>query len=120
MGQRERLAYSACLLALLLTSSMRAAADGPKAPDTVSSARLDLRAPSLTHVLSSGQIAALTNDLAETSPESVTVRGSRDTTACCGAFIALPWALMHPRTAWRIFTPVTGACRGMWCTDHGD
>jgi len=91
----------------------------PKAPDAVSSARLDLRAPPLNHLLSSRQIAALTSDVVETLPETVTVKGSRDSAACCGTFIALPWALTHPHAAWRIFTPLIGACRGLWCTDHG-
>src|ERR1700736_5328218 len=119
MGKHEHRARGACLAALLVTSSMGAAADGaPKAPHTVSSARLDLRAPPLNHVLSLRQIAVLTDDLADTSSESVTVRGSRDTPACCGTFIALPWAFTHPHYAWRIFTPVVGACPGMWCGNH--
>ena len=120
MIKRERPACGAWLLAILLASSMAAAADGPKAPNNVRSARLDLSAPPLNHVLSSRQIAALGSAVAETLPETVTVRGPRGTVACCGTFIALPWALTHPRSAWRIFTPVTGACRGMWCTDQGD
>ena len=120
MGKHEHLVYGACLVALVLASPIGMAADSPKLPNPV---RLDLRAPPPNHVLSSRQIAALTTDVAANSPESqtvmgsVTVTGSRVTPACCGTFIAVPWALTHPRHAWRIFTPVVGPCRGTWCAN---
>lgn len=74
----------------------------------------------MNHMFSAQQLGALLPDVVETAPESVTVKGSRVPVACCGTYIALPWAIAHPRQLWRIFTPVTGPCRGMWCTEPGD
>lgn len=120
MGQHTRLAQVSCLIAWLITGSVMAFADDAAHTSHLTSPpRLDLRAPPLNRVMSATQIRALSAELSET-PDDVTIKGKadRDTPACCGTFIAVPWALMHPRSAWRIFTPVVGSCSGTWCTEH--
>jgi hypothetical protein len=114
-----RLGFGLLLAMLVLGSPVGVAGDhdAPRTPRAVGRAPLDLRAPPLNHVVSPRQIAALTADAAETSADDVTIRADHSTPACCGNLIALPWAFMHPRRAWQIFTPVVGACPGMWCTD---
>jgi hypothetical protein len=121
MGQHCRLAHVVYLAASLAAGSMAAFADdAARAPHITSPPRLDLRAPPLSHVLSSRQISALAAELTETPADDVTIKATRDTPACCGTFIAVPWAITHPRNAWRIFTPVVGACPGTWCTEHAN
>ena len=120
MARHTRLAQISCLLGWLIAGSMAALADDAARATHISPApRLDLRAPPLNRVMSPTQIRALSEELSET-PDDVTIRGkaSRDVPACCGTFIAVPWALLHPRSAWRIFTPVVGTCSGTWCTEH--
>jgi hypothetical protein len=79
-------------------------------------AMLDLRAPPLSHVLSRTEIASLTADRDDVT-ESVTVDAQRSPVPCCGTFIALPWAILHPTQAWQIVTPYAGPCGGTWCTE---
>jgi|SRR5581483_824390 len=119
MGRHIALAQLLCLAAALAAASTRLCADeAVQARRALSPPRLDLRAPSLNRVLSPAQIRALSADLGDAPAEDVTIRATRETPACCGTFIAVPWALTHPRSAWRIFTPVLGPCPGTWCTEH--
>jgi hypothetical protein len=108
-----------CSLAAALTVLLAAAA--PAQADDPAAARprrvLDLRAPPINHVLSTHQIATLTSD-ADDQPDYVTVRPPGATPPCCGTIIAVPWAVLHPTEAWRIFTPFIGPCGGTWCTER--
>jgi len=117
MGKLRYLARGALLL--LAASAVPAAAQdaSPRAATPMHQALLDLRPPPLNHVFSASQIEAFSAESDESLPESVTVEASRKTAACCGLFIAVPWALMHPHDFWQIFTPVVGSCPGTWCTD---
>ncbi len=120
MGWLLRLAHISCLIAWLIAGPMTAFADDAAhaARITTIPPRLDLRAPALNRVLSPAQIRALSVDFSEAPPDDVTIKATRETPACCGTFIAVPWALTHPRSAWRIFAPVVGTCSGTWCTEH--
>ena len=117
MKQHKRLAFVCSLLAVSVVISVAAFADGPNTASPVRSAGLDLSTPPLRHLFSARQMAVTDTDAAETPMDTVTVRHSRDPVPCCGTYIALPWAFTHPLHAWRIFAPVTGPCRGMWCTE---
>jgi hypothetical protein len=55
---------------------------------------LDLSAPPINHVLSREQVQAMVTDYPQLEVPQ-------------GQLRALPWAIMHPLDAWRIFTPVT-------------
>jgi hypothetical protein len=121
MGQLQRVVPVAFLAVIWVASSLVALADeAPSARHSSPRPRLDLHTPPLNHVLSSRQLSALSAELADSSAEEVTVKATRDTPACCGTFIAVPWAITHPRNAWRIFTPVVGTCPGTWCTEHAN
>jgi len=120
MGELRYFARRALLLFVLAVIGLPAAAqDAARASTPMNRRLLDLRAPPLNHVLSAAQIEAFTAASDDAPLESVIVEGSRTTPACCGLFIAVPWALMHPHHFWQIFTPVVGTCPGTWCTDDG-
>ena len=72
---------------------------------------LDLRAPPLSHIYSRGQLQYI---LAVDSSDSddaqeVSVKGEKYLMPVPKSqFQAIPWALMHPTEAWRVFTPIEG------------
>jgi hypothetical protein len=71
---------------------------------------LDLTAPPVNHVLTPEQVQSFIAETDEDTspPDSVTVKQERYVDPVpSGAFSALPWALLHPLEAWRIFTPIT-------------
>jgi hypothetical protein len=71
---------------------------------------LDLSAPPVGHVLTPQQVQALVAEREDDAspPEDVTVQSEHFADPVPpGAFRALPWALLHPLEAWRIFTPIT-------------
>jgi hypothetical protein len=92
------------------TSSGPAKAHVPKAP-RVSARQLDLKAPPLNHIYSASQLRYMMaydpDDLADTE---VSVKGARPAVNVPvtpgNQLLALPWALLHPTQAWRVFTPV--------------
>jgi hypothetical protein len=119
------------LHALLLTGIVAAAApwaraDGPPpakqpaatpapakaaAPAPVKAARanqpLDLRAPPVEHVMPQSQVQGMVTDNSAAQGEEVRVEQARyGDQPPVGFFQALPWGLMHPTQAWRLFTPV--------------
>jgi len=120
MSARLGLGLVLAMLVLGYPRGVAAGDDARGAPRHATRATLDLRAPPINRVMSPRQIAALSVDVAETSADDVIITADRSPSACCGTFIALPWALMHPRHAWQIFAPVVGACPGTWCTDHSN
>ncbi len=72
---------------------------------------LDLSAPPVKHVLTPEQVQSLTAEQPDEDgnpPDDVTVNRERYLDPVpTGTFRALPWALLHPLDAWRIFTPIT-------------
>jgi len=71
--------------------------------------RLDLSAPPLNHVLSARELRAMEADADASADESeVDVDAVHYHAPVPNGFLhALPWAVMHPTQAWRVFTPVT-------------
>ena len=64
----------------------------------------------MRHVLTPQQVQSLVAEREddESPPEDVTVQSEHyEDPVPSGAFRALPWALLHPAEAWRIFTPIT-------------
>ncbi|HUN25801.1 MAG TPA: hypothetical protein VMU67_05780 [Steroidobacteraceae bacterium] len=108
-GHSARLRASIALALLAAGSVAIARADPPATAAAQPPAKLNLDAPPINHVLSPSQIETLTADHDDDPPpEEVTVesRHYRDPVPL-GQLRALPWALMHPTQAWRIFTPIT-------------
>jgi hypothetical protein len=109
MRQRVSLVFGPALGVLLALGSGVGVADTPAAPLSAVSASTppDLRAPPITHVLTASEIETLTVDRDGDLPD-VDVETTRYGVAVpVGFFRALPWAVMHPTQAWRVFTPVT-------------
>jgi hypothetical protein len=105
---------AALTVLLVATAPVRADDAAPARPPL----RLDLHAPPINHVLSMHQIETFTSDSDDQGTDYVTVRPPGTTPPCCGTIIAVPWAVLHPSEAWRIFTPFIGACGGTWCTER--
>jgi len=95
----------AFLLASALGSGAVLAAD-PAPATSASPAKLDLSAPPVEHVMPRAELRSM---LAEEEPvegEDVRVEQPHYRVPVPGGLFALPWALLHPTQAWRIFTPV--------------
>jgi hypothetical protein len=97
------------------TSSAPAAAATPgnrQAARAAPHAKLDLHAPPLSHIYSSTELRYILapDDSDDDSATEVSVKGSKYVSPVPGApgnqLLAVPWALMHPTQAWRIFTPL--------------
>jgi hypothetical protein len=75
------------------------------------SATLDLRAPALTRVFSEAELQQKLDDPDEQihEPATVQVQGERQLTPVSVGLMAIPWAIVHPTQAWRIFMPVPEA-----------
>jgi len=116
-----------CLLlataALLAAGSATAFADdppqAPQPPRHATAAKpapaakraLDLHAPPVDHVLTRAEMQSLVaepDDENAPPPDDVTVSGAHLVEPIPGGVMAIPWALLHPLEAWRIFAPVTG------------
>ncbi|HTV76938.1 MAG TPA: hypothetical protein VMF03_01680 [Steroidobacteraceae bacterium] len=69
---------------------------------------LDLKAPPLSHIYPRQQLQyILAVDTNDTPEQEVSVQGNKYLVPVPrGQFLAIPWALMHPDQAWRIFTPI--------------
>lgn len=109
--------------ALLAAGSAGALADDPPQPPkpphhaTAASAApapkraLDLSAPPVNHVLTRAEMQSLVAEPEDENappPDDVTVSGAHLVEPIPGGVMAIPWALLHPLEAWRIFAPVTG------------
>lgn len=77
-------------------------------------ATLDLHAPPLNHIMPSSELRyILANDDADAdaadAPSEVSVKGVKTVIVPGGPgnqLQAIPWAILHPTQAWRIFTPL--------------
>ncbi len=86
--------------------SVKAPAASPNAP-----APLDLRAPDIHQVFAAADLQRPLDDPEEQLyvQETVQVEGQRQLTPVSIGIMAVPWAILHPTQAWRIFMPVTDA-----------
>ena len=80
----------------------------PKQDDAAAkakSASLDLKAPDIRQVVSEVELRQPTEETQEV--QQVQVESTRpDEVYVPGGIASLPWAVMHPTQAWRIFLPV--------------
>ena len=89
----------------------RAAAPGRNGA-AVARAPLDLHAPPLSHIYPSSELRYILAVDASNPDDTteVSVKGSRYVVQVPGVpgnqLQAIPWALLHPTQAWRIFTPL--------------
>jgi hypothetical protein len=88
--------------------SLQCFAMKPKAEDAPAKAQtasLDLKAPDIRRVVPEIQLhgEVETVDIEE---QQVQVEGTRPEVYVPGGLASLPWAVMHPAQAWRIFLPV--------------
>jgi hypothetical protein len=72
---------------------------------------LDLHAPALNRIYTRKQLSyILAYDPDDLSDTEVSVKGSRAAVNVPvtpgNQLLALPWALLHPTQAWRVFTPI--------------
>ena len=92
-------------------AAVKSSAHSGKKTGAATKAPLDLHAPPLNHIYSSRQLRYIMapDDTDADSLTAVSVKGTR-TVQVPGApgnqLLAIPWAIMHPTQAWRIFTPL--------------
>ena len=80
--------------------------DAHDAAQRPAAAPLDLHAPPINHVMPRSQIEQQVSSEVEV-PADVTVERSHYTPQAPVGFLrAVPWALRHPLSAWRILMPV--------------
>lgn len=91
------------------TLSQQATSASSKTGATV--APLDLRAPDIRRIVPEVELRALLPDPYEMheAQEQVQVEGTRPEIYVPAGLMTLPWAVMHPTQAWRIFLPVPAA-----------
>ena len=73
--------------------------------------KLDLHAPPLSHIFTPTELRyILAYDPDDTSGTEVSVRGAKPVVNVPvtpgNQLLAVPWALLHPSEAWRVFAPV--------------
>jgi hypothetical protein len=88
--------------------SLQCFAMKPKVEDASAKARitsLDLKAPDIRRVVPEIQLHA-PDETVEIEEQQVQVEGTRPEVYVPGGLASLPWAVMHPTQAWRIFLPV--------------
>jgi hypothetical protein len=81
----------------------------PQAEDAsakAKSASLDLKAPDIRRVASPIMLNAPTDEPVDIEEQQVQVQGTRPEVYVPGGLASLPWAVMNPTQAWRIFLPV--------------
>lgn len=81
----------------------------PKAEDAsakAKSATLDLKAPDIRRVAAPIMLNAPDEEIVDIEDQQVQVQGTRPEVYVPGGLASLPWAVMNPTQAWRIFLPV--------------
>jgi hypothetical protein len=81
----------------------------PQAEDAsakAKSASLDLKAPDIRRVASPIMLNAPADEVVDIEEQQVQVQGTRPEVYVPGGLASLPWAVMNPTQAWRIFLPV--------------
>lgn len=69
-------------------------------------ASLDLKAPDIRILVPESELRQPLQEPTEIEQVQVQVEGSRPEVYVPGGLASLPWAVMHPTQAWRIFLPV--------------
>jgi hypothetical protein len=99
-----------CLNMAMQCFSVQQAAANSTTPDstTASLRRLDLHAPDIRRIVPDAQLREPIQDEYEVlqETEQVQVEGVRPEIYVPGGLMSLPWAVMNPTQAWRIFLPV--------------
>ena len=74
-------------------------------------ASLDLRAPDIRTLVPEVRLREPLDDPyeAQQDQEQIQVQGTRPEVYVPGGLMSLPWAVMHPTQAWRIFLPASSA-----------
>jgi hypothetical protein len=70
---------------------------------------LDLRAPDIHTLIPEVRLREPLDEPYEAEQEQVQVQGTRPEVYVPGGLMSLPWAVMHPTQAWRIFLPASSA-----------
>jgi hypothetical protein len=87
--------------------TVRCFAIKPKSSDEATKARvasLDLKPPDIRRVAPDWQLRG--TDDSPVEEQQVQVEGTRPDVYVPAGLASLPWAVMHPTQAWRIFMPV--------------
>ncbi len=95
-----------------LNMSLQCFAIKPKSDDPSAKAQaasLDLKAPDIRRLVSEVELRQPVEEPTEIEQTQVQVEGSRPEVYVPGGIASLPWAVMHPTQAWRIFLPVPAA-----------
>ena len=88
------------------------AAHGSKKTGAQRRAPLDLHAPPLNHIYPRSELQYIlaADDSNTDSPAEVSVKSTKAAVRVPGGpgnqLVAIPWAIVHPTQAWRIFTPL--------------
>ncbi len=114
VGTVFALLASVALTPAAAQSAVTTASSAPVAMHTKAKARapLDLHTPPLNHIYPSSELRYIlaTDESSNDSATEVSVKSDRYVVRVPGApgnqLQALPWALVHPTQAWRIFTPL--------------
>lgn len=91
-----------------LNMSLQCFAVKPKQDDSAAKARtasLDLKAPDIRRLVPETDLREPLQE-PEIEEQQVQVEGTRPEVYVPGGIASLPWAVMHPTQAWRIFLPV--------------
>ena len=92
-----------------LNMSLQCFALKPKTDDAAAktqTASLDLKAPDIRRIVPEVELRAPLQEPTEIEEQQVQVEGTRPEVYVPGGIASLPWAVMHPTQAWRIFLPV--------------
>lgn len=92
-----------------LNMTLQCFAMKPKADDAsakTQTASLDLKAPDIRRVVPEVQLHAPAEETVDIEEQQVQIEGTRPEVYVPGGIASLPWAVMHPTQAWRIFLPV--------------
>jgi hypothetical protein len=90
----------------------RTTSSAPAAVHAKSHAPLDLHTPPLNHIYPSSELRYIlaVDESGTDSATEVSIKSDKYTVRVPGApgnqLQAVPWALLHPTQAWRIFTPL--------------
>jgi hypothetical protein len=97
-----------CLNVALQCFAMSQPASASSQPGSIRMASLDLKAPDIRRVVSEATLQEPLPDEYELrqQQQEVQVEGTRPEVYVPGGLMTLPWAVMNPTQAWRIFLPV--------------
>ena len=84
------------------------AAHAGRKPASAHQGAMDLHAPPLGHIYPRSELQYILADTSDPdSAEEVSVKGAKAVVPVpLGQLQAIPWAILHPTQAWRVFTPL--------------